>query len=105
VKRARISSTCSALRARDLGDSALDALYESTRHVPCRVDPLLAAGERASEATPLSDGAVGRSLCACEEAESEADAPAVVSGSAILARDGDRVRIGEPFEPTGDLHA
>ena len=75
------------------------------RHVARHVDPLLTIRERAPEATPLADGAAGRPLCADEEAERGPDTSPVVGRPAILSRERDRVRIGEPFEPAGNLDA
>ena len=69
------------------------------------VDPLLANCKRAAKATPFSVGAAGRPLCAPEKAERRQDASPIVSRPPILTRGGDCVRIGEPFQPAGNLDA
>ena len=69
------------------------------------IDPLLANCERAAKATPFSVGAASRPLCAHEKAERRQDASPIVPRPPILTRGSDRVRIGEPFQPAGNLDA
>ena len=68
-------------------------------------DPLLANCERAAKATPFSVGAAGRPLGAHEKAECRQDASPIGPRPPILTQGGDRVRIGEPFQPAGNFDA
>jgi hypothetical protein len=68
------------------------------------VDPLLANYERAAKATAFSVGAAGRPLCA---AESRAPSGRIADSPPSADPDSRRrsVRIGEPFQPAGNLDA